>query len=158
MNAFLQAYEAAARFGAALAIDSLWQGAAIAAFTWGVLRVFAKANASTRYAAWLVALIAMLVLPFATSFSHDLVRPGDAAHGSTIVRGPSYQRTAVTHGALRGSRPVSPGCPIMVRFGSCVAMIGANNATSARNTMITIPMTALRLRSTLRSVSASRLF
>lgn len=116
MNAFLQAYEAAARFGAALAIDSLWQGAAIAAFTWGVLRVFAKANASTRYAAWLVALIAMLVLPFATSFSHDLVRAG-AAHGSTIVRGPSYQRTAVTHGALQlgdSTHGADAGAPLAV--------------------------------------------
>lgn len=102
MNAFLQTYEAAARFGAVLAINSLWQGAAIALFTWGVLRVFAKANASTRYAAWLVALIALLVLPLVTSFSHVLVRPG-AATRSTIVRRPSFQRESVTHGV----RPLS---------------------------------------------------
>ena len=99
MNAFLQAYEAAARFGAVLAINSLWQGAAIAVLTWGVLRVFAKANASTRYAAWLVALLALLMLPLVTSFSHVLVRPGAAAH-STIARRPSFQSEAVTHGVL----------------------------------------------------------
>ncbi len=96
MNAFLQAYEAAARFGAVLAINSLWQGAAIAVLTWGVLRVFAKANASTRYAAWLVALIALLVLPLVTSVSHVLVRPG-AATFSTIAR-PPFQGETVTHG------------------------------------------------------------
>ncbi len=98
MNAFVDAYDAAARFGAVLAINSLWQGAAIAVLTWGILRVFAKANASTRYAAWLVALVAMLLLPLATSFSHVLVRPVPVTQG-TIARGPSFQREAVTRRA-----------------------------------------------------------
>ena len=57
------------RIVVAILLNSLWQGAAIALVTWGALRLFPKTNASTRYAAWCLALIAMVVVPVVTSVS-----------------------------------------------------------------------------------------
>jgi uncharacterized protein YjbI with pentapeptide repeats/beta-lactamase regulating signal transducer with metallopeptidase domain len=48
-------------------VNGLWQGVAIAALTWIALRLFPKANASTRYAAWTVALLAVILVPLLTS-------------------------------------------------------------------------------------------
>ena len=62
-------FEIIARVALVVLVNSLWQGAAIAGFTWLALRAFPRVNASTRYAAWTVALIAVLVVPIATSLS-----------------------------------------------------------------------------------------
>jgi uncharacterized protein YjbI with pentapeptide repeats/beta-lactamase regulating signal transducer with metallopeptidase domain len=62
-------FEIIARTALVVLINGLWQGAAIAGLTWLALRVFPRVNASTRYAAWTVALIAVLVVPIATSLS-----------------------------------------------------------------------------------------
>jgi uncharacterized protein YjbI with pentapeptide repeats/beta-lactamase regulating signal transducer with metallopeptidase domain len=61
-------------------INGLWQGAAIAALTWLALRLFPKANASTRYAAWTVALLAVVLVPVLTSMTVS-------AAASSAVRG-----------------------------------------------------------------------
>ena len=50
-------------------VNGLWQGLAIAGLTWLALRAFPRANASTRYAAWTLALIAVLIVPIGTSLS-----------------------------------------------------------------------------------------
>jgi|GEM_PF-1266161 uncharacterized protein YjbI with pentapeptide repeats/beta-lactamase regulating signal transducer with metallopeptidase domain len=63
----------AARVALAVLLNSLWQGALIALVAWAVLRIFARANASTRYAIWALALVAMIVIPFFTSLSHVIV-------------------------------------------------------------------------------------
>ncbi|MGC2242157.1 MAG: pentapeptide repeat-containing protein [Candidatus Aquilonibacter sp.] len=62
-------FEVIARVALVVLVNSLWQGAAIAGLTWLALRVFPRVNASTRYAAWTVALVAVLVVPIATSLS-----------------------------------------------------------------------------------------
>jgi uncharacterized protein YjbI with pentapeptide repeats/beta-lactamase regulating signal transducer with metallopeptidase domain len=62
-------FEIIARMALVVLVNGLWQGAAIAGLTWLALRVFPRVNASTRYAAWTVALLAVLVVPIATSFS-----------------------------------------------------------------------------------------
>ena len=62
-------FEIIARVALVVLVNSLWQGAAIAGLTWLALRVFPRVNASTRYAAWTVALVAVLVVPIATSLS-----------------------------------------------------------------------------------------
>jgi uncharacterized protein YjbI with pentapeptide repeats/beta-lactamase regulating signal transducer with metallopeptidase domain len=51
-------------------VNGLWQGVAIAALTWLALRLFPRVNASTRYAAWTLALVAVAVVPIATSLTH----------------------------------------------------------------------------------------
>jgi len=63
-------FEAVVRDALVVLVNSLWQGAAIAGLTWLALRLFPRTNASTRYIAWTFALVAVLVVPIATSLSH----------------------------------------------------------------------------------------
>ena len=56
-------------------LNGLWQGAVIAAITWGALRLSPRVNASTRYAAWTLALVATLVVPVVTSLTHISYQP-----------------------------------------------------------------------------------
>ncbi len=63
-------FEVIARDVIVVLINGLWQGLAIAALTWLVLRLFPRVNASTRYAAWTLALVAILVVPIATTLTH----------------------------------------------------------------------------------------
>lgn len=57
------------RVGLAVIFNSLWQGALIAGVAWLILRIFTRANATTRYAVWSLTLLAMLIVPFVTSLS-----------------------------------------------------------------------------------------
>jgi uncharacterized protein YjbI with pentapeptide repeats/beta-lactamase regulating signal transducer with metallopeptidase domain len=63
-------FEIIAHAALVVLVNSLWQGIAIAALTWLALRVFPRVNASTRYAAWTLALMAVVVVPIATSLTH----------------------------------------------------------------------------------------
>jgi uncharacterized protein YjbI with pentapeptide repeats/beta-lactamase regulating signal transducer with metallopeptidase domain len=63
-------FEVIARAVVVVLVNGLWQGAAIAALTWLALRLFPRVNASTRYAAWTLALVAVVVVPIATSLQH----------------------------------------------------------------------------------------
>jgi uncharacterized protein YjbI with pentapeptide repeats/beta-lactamase regulating signal transducer with metallopeptidase domain len=63
-------FEVIARAVIVVLVNGLWQGLAIAALTWLALRLFPRVNASTRYAAWTLALVAVLVVPIATSLTH----------------------------------------------------------------------------------------
>lgn len=79
MPGLLPSFESVARIAVAMLVNSLWQGALIALATWGALRLFPKANASTRYAAWGLALLAMVVIPIATSLSRVSIAPSASA-------------------------------------------------------------------------------
>ena len=59
--------EPAARLIVAMLFNGLWQGGMIALAVWAILRIFPNANASTRYAAWSAALLAILVVPLITT-------------------------------------------------------------------------------------------
>ena len=69
MNTAMGLFNDAARIGVAILLNGLWQGALIAGATAAALRVFSNANASTRYAAWCLALVAVAVVPVVTSLS-----------------------------------------------------------------------------------------
>ncbi len=58
-----------ARIGLAILLNGLWQGALIALLTWVALYVFRSANATTRYAVWSLALLAIFIVPVVTSLS-----------------------------------------------------------------------------------------
>jgi len=51
----------ASRVGLAVIFNTLWQGALIAGVAWVTLRIFSRANATTRYAVWSLTLLAMLI-------------------------------------------------------------------------------------------------
>ncbi|HEX3452744.1 MAG TPA: M56 family metallopeptidase, partial [Solirubrobacteraceae bacterium] len=60
------AFEASALALVAYIVDSLWEGVAIAALAALVIRFFRRANATTRYAVWYIALLAIVALPALT--------------------------------------------------------------------------------------------
>src|SRR5579863_6595918 len=75
----------AARVALAVLFNSLWQGALIALVAWGVLRVFPRANAATRYAIWAFALVAMIVSPIVTSLPRVSVEAAPAAQKHHVL-------------------------------------------------------------------------
>jgi uncharacterized protein YjbI with pentapeptide repeats/beta-lactamase regulating signal transducer with metallopeptidase domain len=60
--------------------NSLWVGALLALATWALLNYLPNINATTRYAAWCIALAASLVVPLATAFPQMSIQ-GAAAQG-----------------------------------------------------------------------------
>lgn len=112
MPGLLPSFESVARIAVAMLVNSLWQGALIALATWGALRLFPKANASTRYAAWGLALLAMVVIPIATSLSRVSIAPSASAittpyHATSPVAAP--KATAVPAGER--TRPLHASAP-----------------------------------------------
>ncbi len=101
----------AARVALAVLFNSLWQGALIALVAWGVLRIFSRANAATRYAIWALALAAMIVIPIFTSLPHVSVE-ASAAHtawmppasmsSNALASGP-VQAPATHHDVVRSA-------------------------------------------------------
>ncbi|MBV8424169.1 MAG: pentapeptide repeat-containing protein [Candidatus Eremiobacteraeota bacterium] len=85
-----------ARVALAILLNSLWQGALIALVASGVLRIFVRANAATRYAIWAFALIAMVAIPVVTSVPRVSVEPAAAP-----ARNLSTSTTVATHDAPR---------------------------------------------------------
>ena len=55
------------RITVATLFNSLWEAALFALAVWLVLRLLPNSNATTRYAAWCIALVASIVLPLATA-------------------------------------------------------------------------------------------
>ncbi|HKU66723.1 MAG TPA: pentapeptide repeat-containing protein [Candidatus Baltobacteraceae bacterium] len=74
MQAFISGLEPAARVVVATLFNSLWEAALLAAIVALVLRVLPNVNATTRYAAWCVALVASLLLPLATALPQIAVQ------------------------------------------------------------------------------------
>src|SRR5271166_121539 len=78
----LELLAGASRVGLAVIFNSLWQGALIAAVAWLTLRVFTRANATTRYAVWSLTLLAMLIVPLVTSLSRVSIEHQTATSSS----------------------------------------------------------------------------
>ena len=74
MQAFISALEPIARIAVATLFNSLWEAALLAFAVWLILRVLPNLNATTRYAAWCVALVAALLLPIATAIPQITVQ------------------------------------------------------------------------------------
>ncbi len=67
MQAFISAIEPASRVAVAILFDTLWEAAVVACLVWLILRAIPQLNATTRYSAWSVGLIAGMLLPLATA-------------------------------------------------------------------------------------------
>ena len=92
MHAFVSGLEPAARIVVATLFNSLWEAALLAALVALVLRVLPNVNATTRYAAWCVALAASLLLPLATALPQIAVQqPAVTQHA--VVQHAAVQQT-----------------------------------------------------------------
>lgn len=114
MPAFTGVLEPVARIAVATLFNSLWEAALLAFAVWFILRALPNLNATTRYAAWCVALVASLLLPLATalpqisvqqSFAHSAVLPVK----SLPVAVP--QRTAPAARHAQAAAPVTAEAP-----------------------------------------------
>jgi len=80
MHALAAFAEPAARIAVATLFNSLWEGAVLALAVWALLNYLPNINATTRYAAWCVALIAALVVPVVTAIPQVSVQSAPAFH------------------------------------------------------------------------------
>jgi uncharacterized protein YjbI with pentapeptide repeats/beta-lactamase regulating signal transducer with metallopeptidase domain len=85
MQAFVHAIEPAARIAVATLFNSLWEAAVLALAVWAILRLLPNVNATTRYAAWCVALTASLLLPLATTLPQISVQNAQASTPSAVL-------------------------------------------------------------------------
>lgn len=96
MLALFSAFEPAARIVVVTLFNSLWETAVLAALIALVLRVVPNISATTRYAAWCVALIASLLLPLATALPQietSAAKPQTPVHA--VAQGASQQAAPV---------------------------------------------------------------
>jgi uncharacterized protein YjbI with pentapeptide repeats/beta-lactamase regulating signal transducer with metallopeptidase domain len=92
----------AAELAFAILCNGLWQAPVIALLTWAVLRAGHRASSSTRYVAWMIALIAAIAMPIVTSF---LTVPRDTPVVSTA---PKTHASAPVHAVKTKALPSQP--------------------------------------------------
>jgi beta-lactamase regulating signal transducer with metallopeptidase domain len=78
---------------AATVLNALWQDALLVVAVWLVLHAWPRINAATRYAVWIVTLLAALVVPVATTLAFFTASPSAAA--TTVTQ--SVSRTSPSH-------------------------------------------------------------
>lgn len=99
--------EPLARVVVATLFNSLWEGALLAIAVWALLSILPNINATTRYVAWTIVLIAALVLPVVTSLPQISVETAQVTSPATVathVSGPA--KTSIAHSA--GKKYVAP--------------------------------------------------
>lgn len=90
MHALIGFLEPIARIAVVTLFNSLWEGALLALAVWALLYFLPNINATTRYAAWCVALIAALVVPVVTALPQISVQTAPApVHTVLSVKTPS---------------------------------------------------------------------
>ena len=85
MHIWLQIGEAFARISMGAILNSLWEGLALAAVAWLLLRTVPRANASLRYALWCLALIGVLALPVIALYASSTPLPATSAEPAVAV-------------------------------------------------------------------------
>ena len=97
MHAFASAFEPIARITVATLFNSLWEAALLAFLVALILRLLPNLNATTRYAAWCVALIGSLLLPLATAFPQISVQHSVANSPHALAPAQEPAHTASKH-------------------------------------------------------------
>ena len=112
MSPILNVVEPAARIVAAAAFNSLWEDALLVLAVWAVLRLLPRLNAATRYAAWIVTLIAAIVLPVATSWSDvTVVKPAFTNVANATWVAPAKFPVRTTHPERKQEAASVPAAP-----------------------------------------------
>jgi TonB family protein len=97
---------------AAALLNGLWQGALVYALAWLVLRFVPTRNATTRYAIWFVALVALAAIPVVTLLSNA---------GAHLLA--ALQSTAAHDGTFRFSLVPAEVAPAAHWFGSATTLL-----------------------------------
>jgi uncharacterized protein YjbI with pentapeptide repeats/beta-lactamase regulating signal transducer with metallopeptidase domain len=102
---------------AAIVLNALWQDALLVVAVWLVLQAWPRINAATRYAVWIVTLLAALVVPIATTLAF-LTSPSPAA-ATTAAQ--SVSRSSRAHAATVPQRRSQPEVRRIGSLGSTVS-------------------------------------
>jgi beta-lactamase regulating signal transducer with metallopeptidase domain len=81
---------------AATVLNALWQDALLVIAVWLVLHAWPRINAATRYAVWIVTLLAALVVPIVTTLA--FFTPSPPAAATSVTQGVS--RTSPSHAVV----------------------------------------------------------
>jgi beta-lactamase regulating signal transducer with metallopeptidase domain len=81
---------------AATVLNALWQDALLVVAVWLVLHAWPRINAATRYAVWIITLLAALVVPIVTTLAFFTAAPPAAA--TTVTQ--SVPRTSPSHAVV----------------------------------------------------------
>lgn len=126
-------FESIARVGVAILVNGIWQGALIAFITWAALRLFSNANASTRYAVWALALLAVVIVPVATSLSRVAVE-SSVSHGDRAAESSARTRSVTAaNGVAASSDARSPETKTRTRALSMISSSRAEATAGAQS-------------------------
>lgn len=124
MHALAAFSEPAARIAVATLFNSLWEGALLAIAVWALLNYLPNINATTRYAAWCVALIAAMVVPIVTAIPQVSVQSAPVyqhASSSTFAQPPVRRTTGFSRAVepplnvpAKTSQPANVSQPTLV--------------------------------------------
>jgi beta-lactamase regulating signal transducer with metallopeptidase domain len=89
---------------AATVLNALWQDALLVVAIWLVLHAWPRINAATRYAVWIVTLLAAIVVPLVTTLAFSTARPPAAA--PTVTQ--SVSQTSPSHAVVVPQRRHEP--------------------------------------------------
>ena len=118
MHALAAFAEPAARIAVATLFNSLWEGAILALAVWALLNYLPNINATTRYAAWCVALIGALVVPVVTAIPQVSVQSAPAFYHAAAAPHTLTHSATQTGAAANASQPaaLAPSFPSRLRF------------------------------------------
>ncbi len=107
-----QGFVTAASMLSAIVINALWQDALLVASIWGLLRLWPRINAATRYVVWSATLVAAFVIPVATTLSFFAApQPTTAALPSTRISQARAGGTPARVERVPRSREIAPAAP-----------------------------------------------
>ncbi len=107
-----QAFVTGASVLSAIVLNALWQDALLVASIWGLLRLWQRINAATRYVVWSATLAAAFVIPVATTLSFFAApQPTTAAVPSTRISQARAGATPVRVERVPRSRETAPAAP-----------------------------------------------
>src|SRR5579883_1967758 len=99
-----------ARLALMIFANALWQGALIAIVAWAIQSLFPRANAATRYAVWVLALIAMIATPLLTTISRVSVVAASPPPATVVQAGASHTTARLSPSGTH--TPVQPAVQI----------------------------------------------
>jgi len=103
---------------AATVLNALWQDALLVVAVWLVLHAWPRINAATRYAVWIVTLLAALVVPVVTTLALFTASPPAAATAETQ----SVSRTSLSHPVVALERRRQHAAPAIASSRAAVSL------------------------------------
>src|ERR1700678_751233 len=86
MSMILEFLNALSGAGLMVVLNTLWQGLAVAAVVWFILRLMPRVNAATRHAVWWAVLALLVLMPLTILLPRRAPVPSPAVRTETQIR------------------------------------------------------------------------